>query len=97
MFQIFRHFTSSLSLSSSLVVQIRERGPAQKQEKSQKQGPSHRKIRMWNNENFGSLASELASGRGHKAAQALLLGQADAAKYRSIYNPDDHRSEAVSR
>ena len=81
--------------------QIRERGPAthlQVQKKSRKQGPSHRKIRRWNNDNFANLASEIASGRGQqKAAQALLLGQADAAKYRSIYNPNDHRPNAVSK
>jgi len=58
--------------------------------KSSKQGPSHRKVRRWNNDNFVGLASELAksSGRGAVAAEALLLAQAEAPQFRSIYPRD---------
>jgi hypothetical protein len=61
--------------------------------KSHKQGPSHRKQRRWNNDNFVNLASELHnSGKGGRnAAQVLLLGQADASKYRCIYDPAEHQ------
>lgn len=66
--------------------------------KSRKQGPSQRKIRRWNNDNFVNLASEISSGKKGRAAAAVLLkGQADAPKYRSIYNPEEHKSETMSR
>jgi hypothetical protein len=66
--------------------------------KSRKQGPSHRKVRRWNNDNFVNLAAEINSGnKGGRAAQALLLGQANAAQYRSICNPEDHTSKAMTR
>ena len=67
--------------------------------KSNKQGPSHRKVRRWNNENFVHLAAELyknnnnnnngsRGGTGKAAAHALLKGHAHAAQYRSIKGDD---------
>mmetsp|Transcript_1258 Transcript_1258/g.1916 ORF Transcript_1258/g.1916 Transcript_1258/m.1916 type:complete len:370 (-) Transcript_1258:2028-3137(-) len=66
--------------------------------KSSKQGPSHRKVRRWNNDNFIGLASELAksSHRGVAAAETLLLAQADAPKFRSIY-PQDMPPSALTK
>jgi hypothetical protein len=66
--------------------------------KNYKQGPSHRKVRRWNNDNFVNLAAEINSGnKGGRAAQALLLGQANAAHYHSITNIHDHQSHAMRR
>lgn len=66
--------------------------------KSRKQGPSHRKVRRWNNDNFVNLAAEINSGnKGGRAAQALLVGQAHAEQFRSICDPEDHRSKAMTR
>lgn len=62
--------------------------------KSRKQGPSHRKIRRWNNSNFVNLAAEVGSG---KAGQALLQGQAEAAQYQQITDPSEHTSKAMER
>ena len=58
--------------------------------KSNKQGPSHRKVRRWNNENFVHLAAELYKNNntGKAAAHALLKGHAHAAQYRSIKGDD---------
>mmetsp|Transcript_6184 Transcript_6184/g.13902 ORF Transcript_6184/g.13902 Transcript_6184/m.13902 type:complete len:295 (+) Transcript_6184:165-1049(+) len=59
--------------------------------KSERQGPSQRKLRRWNNDNFVGIVSEIAkaSSRGPKVAEVLLKAQADAPTYRSIYNPED--------
>lgn len=66
--------------------------------KSRKQGPSHRKVRRWNNDNFVNLAAEINSGnKGGRAAQALLLGHGDTGKYPTIYDPQEHTSKAMER
>ncbi len=45
-----------------------------------------------------NLAAEIKSGnKGGRAAQALLVGQAHAAQFRSICNPADHVSKAMTR
>lgn len=44
-----------------------------------------------------NLAAEISKGKGKGAAEALLKGHADAAKYRSVYNPADHKSSALTR
>ena len=65
--------------------------------KSNKQGPSHRKVRRWNNDNFVHLAAELyknhdgSRGNGKAAAHALLKGHAHAAHYRSIKGDEAER------
>jgi hypothetical protein len=66
---------------------------------SSKQGPSHRKVRRWNNDNFIGIASEIAkaSSRGPAVAEALLKAQADAPLYLAVYSPDDCPPSAVSR
>ena len=56
--------------------------------KSTRQGPSHRKIRRWNNDHFNKLAAELQS---HRAAEALRNAHEDAHLYRDIINPGDSR------
>lgn len=66
--------------------------------KSNKQGPSHRKARRWNNDNFVNLAAELSSGKGSGAAvEALLKGSAGASKYRSVFDPKQHESKAMKK
>lgn len=66
--------------------------------KSTKQGPSHRKIRRWNNEHFDGLAAEISSRGGAVAAQVLLYAQREAHLYRSIYDPKDHgQAENIKR
>jgi hypothetical protein len=65
--------------------------------KSSKQGPSHRKIRRWNNDNFVNLAAKIHNKGGRTAAQVLLLGQADAAQYRSVYDLNEHQSTAMAQ
>ena len=66
--------------------------------KSRKQGPSHRKVRRWNNDHFVGLASEIAKSRhGHIAAEVLMRAHEDAPLYRSLYDPAEHRSHAISR
>jgi hypothetical protein len=66
--------------------------------RSVKQGPSHRKIRKWNNEHFAGLAAEIAASNGAKAADVLLRAQRDAHLYQSMYDPKDHhRSKEVDR
>lgn len=66
--------------------------------KSKKQGPSHRKVRRWNNDNFVNLAAELSSGKGSAAAvEALLKGSAEASKHRSVLDPKQHESKAMKQ
>lgn len=67
--------------------------------KSQKQGPSHRKVRRWNNDNFVNLAAEINSGnKGGRAARALMMGHSNADQYRAIIcDPEDHTSKAMTR
>mmetsp|Transcript_12103 Transcript_12103/g.22502 ORF Transcript_12103/g.22502 Transcript_12103/m.22502 type:complete len:465 (+) Transcript_12103:74-1468(+) len=66
--------------------------------RSRKQGPSHRKVRRWNNDNFVNLAAEISSGRGSAAAaEALLRGSANASKHRSILDPQQHESKAMTQ
>ncbi len=65
---------------------IDERGKG----RSVKQGPSQRKIRKWNNQHFGGLASEIESSNA-AAADVLFKAHRDAHLYRSIYDPKDHR------
>jgi hypothetical protein len=60
--------------------------------KSHKQGPSHRKSRRWNNDHFGSLASELASS-SRAVASVLSKAQADAHLYKEIYDPQESESQ----
>lgn len=62
--------------------------------KSAKQGPSHRKLRRWNNDKFSGLAAEI----GSKAAAVWTKAQADAHLYRDIYDPKEHcQSDKISK
>ena len=67
--------------------------------KSPKQRPSQRKRRRWNNDNFSGIALELAKSslRGPAIAESLLIAQADAPKYRAIYNPLDCPQSVMSK
>lgn len=67
--------------------------------KSRKQGPSHRKVRRWNNDHFVGLATEIAksSREGHIAAEVLLRAHDDAHLYRDVYDPSEHRSDQMNR
>lgn len=71
--------------------QERPRTPA----KSRKQGPSHRKIRRWNNDHFESLASEMTRSGYVTAAEVLLRAKEEAHLHRSIYDPSDHQSKQM--
>ncbi|GKZ00074.1 hypothetical protein MPSEU_000960800 [Mayamaea pseudoterrestris] len=63
--------------------------------KSRKQGPSHRKMRRWNNDHFNSLASEIASSsRG--VANVLLKAQGDAHLYKNFVDFKDKESQAFN-
>lgn len=61
--------------------------------RSSKQGPSHRKVRRWNNDNFVNLAKEVGSTN---AAEALLRGHAHASKYRSVYPHEKSENNVMS-
>jgi hypothetical protein len=66
--------------------------------RSRKQGPSHRKVRRWNNDNFVNLAAEISSSNGSlAAAEALLSGSAHASRHRSILDPKAHESRAMTQ
>mmetsp|Transcript_8366 Transcript_8366/g.19278 ORF Transcript_8366/g.19278 Transcript_8366/m.19278 type:complete len:465 (+) Transcript_8366:122-1516(+) len=66
--------------------------------RSSKQGPSHRKARRWNNDNFVNLAAELSAGKGSASAvEALLKGSAEASKHRSVFDPQQHESKAMKQ
>jgi len=87
------------ALRSTRIVEQRLHAEGQRTPtKSSKQGPSRRKVRRWNNDNFVGLASELAesSSRGAAVAEILLLAQADAMEYRCIYNPNDMPPSALT-
>lgn len=64
---------------------------------SSKQGPSRRKVRRWNNDNFSGIASEIAksSSRGAITAELLLQAQVDAPLYVSVY--PEERESTVSK
>jgi len=89
----------TLSLANVLLFpnQIHEERP--RTPKSRKQGPSHRKVRRWNNDHFVGLATEIASSssRGAIAAEALLKAQEDAHLHRAVWDPLDHTSEKLGR
>jgi hypothetical protein len=53
--------------------------------RSSKQGPSQHKIRRWNNDSFVGVAAELARNSRPGVAENLILAQADAPMYRSIF------------
>jgi hypothetical protein len=91
---LFVHLHGSLTGHHNYQVQEENRSSTPL---SRKQGPSHRKVRRWNNDNFTRLASELANIKGTKAAEALFYGQADAHQYRSIFNPAEHKSQSLSQ
>lgn len=73
-----------------------QRQQQQQRPKSKKQGPSHRKARRKNNDNFVNLAAELTTSNGSTAAavEALLSGSAEASKFRSILDPTQHESKS---
>jgi len=76
--------------------QIRQQQPTRV--KSNKQGPSHRKARRWNNDNFVNLAAELSTTKGSAAAvEALLKGSAEVSKHRSILDHRQHESKAMKK
>jgi hypothetical protein len=62
--------------------------------KSQKQGPSHQKVRRWGNENFVNLAKEVGS---KSASEALLRGHAHASEYRSVYPHEKSENSVMSK
>mmetsp|Transcript_18747 Transcript_18747/g.46435 ORF Transcript_18747/g.46435 Transcript_18747/m.46435 type:complete len:433 (+) Transcript_18747:152-1450(+) len=63
--------------------------------KSRKQGPSHRKVRRWNNDNFVNLAKEV--GGSNKAAEALLRGHAHADQYRGILSQEQSKKSIMTK
>ncbi|GAX09438.1 hypothetical protein FisN_6Lh186 [Fistulifera solaris] len=67
--------------------------PEERPAKSRKQGPSHRKIRRWNNDKFHRIAHEL---KGTKAADVLMQGEAEH-RYRTILDPELHQSKQLTR
>lgn len=92
--------TAGLAVGTTLSSNRHNRTIHEERPKSRKQGPSHRKVRRWNNDHFVGLASEIAklsNGRGHIAAEVLMRAHEDAPLYRSLYDPAEHRSEKISR
>ncbi|CAB9526250.1 expressed unknown protein [Seminavis robusta] len=69
--------------------------------KSQKQGPSKRKTRRWNNDNFHNTFHDLAnsgSAKARAAAEVLARAKADAKHFLPVYDPaDTQRSAEVTR
>jgi hypothetical protein len=69
--------------------------------KSQKQGPSQRKTRRWNNDNFVNSFHDLASSHSSKsraAAEVLAQAKADARHFLPVYDPaETARSAQVTR
>jgi len=63
--------------------------------KSRKQGPSHRKQRRWNNDNFVNLAKEV--GGSGKAAEALLRGHAHAGQYLCILSDEPSKKSILTK
>lgn len=63
--------------------------------KSRKQGPSHRKVRRWNNDNFVNLAKEV--GGSNKAAEALLRGLAHAGQYHSVLSQEQSKNSIMTK
>jgi len=93
-----RQFAGRAVGSTIARTRIHEEPQHQQSFKSRKQGPSHRKVRRWNNDNFINLAAEMNSSReGKAAAKMLMLGAADATKYRSVLDPDVHKSKAMTK
>jgi len=85
--------TNTVSYASQ---RIRQEQPVRV--RSNKQGPSHRKARRWNNDNFVNLAAELSTVKGSAAAvEALLKGSAEASKHRSILDHKQHESKAMKK
>jgi len=89
-------------------IQFREEGRATRvavgtptSSRSGKQGPSHRKVRRWNNDRISSLADEIAkmsSSKSSKAAEVLLIAHRDAHLYRPICDPaEKSESEPLFR
>jgi len=74
------------------------RGDHLMRSKSRKQGPSHRKARRRNYDNFVNLAAELSNHKGSASAvEALLSGAANASEHRSILDPREHESKAMKQ
>jgi hypothetical protein len=67
---------------------------AEGQEPSAKQGPSHRKVRRWNNDRLADL--DLTSA---KVKSIYAKARSEAHLYRAVYNPleDCQRSDALTR
>jgi len=62
--------------------------------KSSKQGPSHRKARRWNNDNFVNTHKDLAnssSAKGRIAAEILAAAKADARHFLPVYDPAEKK------
>ena len=63
---------------------------------SVKQGPSHRKVRRWNNDRMVGIAAELArvhnNPRCHRAAQEFSRGQAEAIYFLQANHPLNYTS-----
>jgi hypothetical protein len=90
-------------LSSFLQVHFDDRNerPAPITIKSQKQGPSQRKTRRWNNDNFVNSFHDLAnshSAKSRAAAEVLSQAKADARHFLPVNDPaETHRSAQVTR
>jgi len=69
--------------------------------KSAKQGPSQRKARRWNNDNFTNTAHELASSSSAKSrasAEILAQAKADVRQFLPIYDfSDKKRSDEITK
>jgi len=61
---------------------------------SSKQGPSKRKVRRWNNDNFVGVASDLASSsaRGAVTARLILDAKANSGRYEDLYQKEYYPS-----
>ena len=65
--------------------------------KSSKQGPSQRKTRRWNNDNFVNTAYDLAhssSSKSRAAATILAQAKADARHFLPVYDPAEKKRSA---
>ncbi|KAI2492343.1 actin [Fragilaria crotonensis] len=72
-------------LQEAHLIQNRSSATSLHSNRSSKQGPSHHKVRRWNNDNFVGVASDLARHSKPGVAENLLRAQADAPLYQSIF------------
>jgi len=79
--------------TTTTTIQEQQQQQQQRPSRSRKQGPSHRKIRRWNNDKFSGLAAEIKAANSNNAAavaEVWLKAQSEAHLYRAIYDPNEH-------